>query len=565
MFIGMMFEIGGISLLLPALGIIMNPEFIEDNKDFLGLFYDHIKNFNHNEIVIYVICLIVFYYLIKTVYLIFLSYIQSIFTYEIKKEVSQGLFNGYIQQDYSFHLNTNSANIIRNITSEVNLFVDGIMKQILSLGIEGLIFIGVIIFLLIFQPLMTLTIFFALGLSSLIFYLYNKNKIVEWGNLRQIHEAKRLQNLQQGISGIKEVKIYNKELIFSKNFFLHNSINANADRNQFFLALLPRIWLEALAIILILAIIAFLIFSGRPPQEIIPILGVFAAAAFRVLPSVTRIMHSIQTLRFSLPVIQLLENQFDGFKKNDLDIYLQNRNFKEIPRSDFKNKIKINNLSFRYQNSQLDTLKDINFEIFKNEKVGIVGESGSGKTTFINLFMGLLLPSDGTINLDDKNIQEDIKGWQKNLGYVPQSVFISDENFYHNVAFGVAKDQIDKEKVKNCIELAQLGNLIKSFPDGYETKLGERGARLSGGQIQRIGIARAMYNDPEILVLDEASSSLDSKTEEEIIKSIYSIGKDMTVLMIAHRISTLSGCNKIYEFSKGKIIKTLSYNELINR
>ena len=287
------------------------------------------------------------------------------------------------------------------------------MKQILSLGIEGLIFIGVIIFLMVFQPLMTLSIFLVLGLSSLIFYLYNKNKIVEWGNLRQIHEAKRLQNLQQGISGIKEVKIYNKELIFSKNFFFKNSINANADRNQFFLALLPRIWLEALAIILILAIIAFLIFSGRPPQEIIPILGVFAAAAFRVLPSVTRIMHSIQTLRFSLPVIQLLENQFDGFKKIDLDIYLQNQNFKEIPRSDFKNKIEINNISFKYQNSQSDTLKDINFEIFKNEKVGIVGESGSGKTTFINLFMGLLLPSNGAINLDDKNIRDDIKGWQK--------------------------------------------------------------------------------------------------------------------------------------------------------
>ncbi len=562
MLTGMFLEIGGISLLLPTLAIIMDEQFIFENKDLFGSFFGNIKDLDHSSIIIFIIAILIIYYVFKTIFLTLMSSLLSKFTYEVKKSVSQILYNGYIQKDFAFHLKKNSSEIIRNITSEVNLFIDGILKQVLTLGLEGLIILGITIFLFIFQPLSMMIISISLGLSSYIFYKYNKNKILEWGKLRQKHEAKKVQNLQQGIAGIKEVKLHNKEVRFSKDFFYHNSVNADADKKQYFLSLMPRIWLETLSIITILGVVAFLIMLGNSPSSIVPTLGVFAAAAFRVLPSVTRVMHSVQTLRFSYPVSKLLDEEFTNFNLEKLNLDIHKEKDFEIDKLPFRNEIEIKNISFKYFKDEDFVLRDLSLKIKRGDTIGIIGESGSGKTTFINLFLGLLEIENGYIKVDGIDTKENIKGWQTNIGYVPQSVYISDDDIMKNVAFGIEEKLISTERVWKCLELSQMLDLVESFPNKLNTNLGEGGVRLSGGQVQRIGIARALYNDPDILVFDEASSALDSSTEKEISNSIYSLGGDKTIIMIAHRFTTLSGCNKIFEISKKNFSNTYTYDDL---
>ncbi len=560
MFIGMAFEVGGISLLLPTLTVIMDEDFLEKNLLVNNYLPDFIFQISHLELILTFIFFIIFYYLIKTIFLIFLSHKISSFAYEVKRELTQEFLNGYLLQDYQIHLKRNSSTIIRNMTTEVSLFID-VLKQFLILGTEGLVLIGITFFLFFIQPISMLIIFIVLGLSSYAFYQFNKARLLSWGEIRQTHEAKRLQSLQQGIFGIKEVKVYGKELNFSNIFSNHNFLTTSADRKQYFLSQLPRIWMESLTILTILGVIIFLIIQNNSPSEIIPILGILAAAAFRVLPSLTRIMHSFQTIRYARPVVDLIIEEFKNFEKHNLDLKFNNKKEK-VNKISFTENIRFENCSFRYSKNSDSVLSEINILISKGETIGIIGESGSGKSTFVDLFMGLLMFSEGSMFVDGEDVSNNIQGWQKNIGYVPQSIYINDDTLAKNIAFGINDKNISKDKLNKAIKDAQLDDLVRSLEYGVDTYIGERGVRLSGGQIQRVGIARALYENPDVIVLDEASSALDSQTEKEIIKSINSLSETKTIVMIAHRTSTLSGCDRIFELSKGKIIRECTFEDI---
>jgi ATP-binding cassette, subfamily B, bacterial PglK len=563
MIIGMGFEIMGISLLIPALAIIMDSN-IDKNYPFLVPIINFIGNPSAQNLAIYAMLSIVFFYFIKAGYLVFLSKKQSNFVYDLKRDISQKLFNGYILSNYPFHIKMNSSQLIRNVTTEVHEFIDGGVKQILFLIVESLVITGIVIFLIFIEPLSVIVIFFVLGGSSYLFFYFTKTKSYDWGMSRQFHEGKKIQHLQQALTGIKEVKLFGREPSFINQFFKHNKASAGVESNQFLLTLLPRIFLEALAVIVIIILIISLLLQGNNPESIVPILGVFAAAAFRILPSITRVLHALQSLRYSLPVTELLINEVNLFDVTKLDLEIHKKNISNINNETYKfrNSFELENIFFSYENSKEYILNDFNLNISKGEVIGFIGESGAGKSTLIDIVMGLLEPQKGKLIIDGYEITN-IRAWQNNIGYVPQSIYLTDDTLAKNIAFGINEDQIDYAKLHEAIKHAQLQDVIKNSPDGLDTMLGERGVRLSGGQIQRVGIARALYGNPDIIILDEASSALDGETEKEIIKAINNLAGDKTIIMIAHRHTTLAGCNVIYKLGNGNIISSGTYNEMI--
>ena len=556
MLIGMIFEIAGISLLIPALGTVMDSN-LKENYPFLIPIIEFIGDPPQQQLAIYAMLAIVIFYFIKAIYLTFLSKIQSVFVYDLKKSIAQKLFDGYLNQDYSYHITHNSSHLIRNVTTEVNHFIDGGIKQMLFLIVETLVIIGILSLLIIIEPLSSFFILIVLGGASYLFFYFTKSRIYKWGLARQHHEGKKIQHFQQSLTGIKEVKLFGKEQYFTDSFYIDNSGETNVESKQFFLTLVPRIFLETLAVFIIIILIVSLLIQGNSSETVIPILGVFAAAAFRTLPSVTRVLHAIQSLRYSVPITDLLIKEYKDFSKaDDKKIIRKNEPI------NFKSLFKLNNITYKYDNSSNPAINNLTLEIKKGEAIGFIGESGAGKSTLVDILMGLLEPQDGYLSIDGIKI-EDTSSWKNKIGYVPQSIYLIDDTLEKNIAFGIKDEDIDREKVLKAIKDAQLDSVLKSDKEGLDMILGERGIRLSGGQIQRVGIARALYGDPEVIVLDEASSALDSETEKEIIKSINLLSGKKTIIMIAHRTSTLSGCNKIYKLSNGTIVSEGSYEDIM--
>lgn len=555
MFIGMLFEIVGISLLIPALGAVIDSN-LKDNYPFLIPIINFFGNPPQTTLALYAMLFIIIFYIIKASYLIFLSKIQSIFVYDLQKSISQKLFNGYLDQDYAYHIENNSSHLIRNVTTEVNTFIDAGVKQMLFLIVESFVILGILALLLIIEPLSSIFIFLVLGGSSYLFYFFTKTKSYKWGTSRQVHEGKKIQHLQQSLTGIKEVKLFGRENSFKDYFYNSNFAVANVESKQFFLTLVPRIFLETLAVFIIIILIITLLLQGKPAESLIPILGVFAAAAFRTLPSVTRVLHAIQSLRYSLPITNLLVQEFESFSTKKVKKFQNSTG--EI---EFKDCFELKNINFKYKNSKKAAINNISLKIKKGEAIGFIGQSGAGKSTLVDIIMGLLEPDDGYLSVDGKKI-EDLRLWQNKIGYVPQSIYLTDDTLERNIAFGIKDKDINREYVMKAIRDAQLEPVLNSSENGLDMMLGERGVRLSGGQIQRVGIARALYANPEIIVLDEASSALDSATEKEIIDSINLLAGNKTIIMIAHRTSTLSGCNVVYELEDGVIKNCGSYEEI---
>tara|TARA_A100001015_G_C14993604_1_gene715146 strand:- start:854 stop:2023 length:1170 start_codon:yes stop_codon:yes gene_type:complete len=386
------------------------------------------------------------------------------------------------------------------------------------------------------------------GVSSTIFYLFIRNYIDKWGQARQIHQGRKIQYIQQGIGAIKDIKILNRESNFINRFSYHNQRIGIISMLENFTTKAPRLWLEMIAVMSFAFLVIILVLKDFDSSSLITTLGLFAGAAFRSLPSINRIMGSLQGIKFSAPAIKVINDEI-------LNIDFDN---KEVSNQEIISNIKylkVDNVSFSYNNIPQKTLEDININIPFGASVGIIGPSGSGKSTLIDLIMGLINPDKGKITVDGVDIHKNKISWQKNIGYVAQSIYMTDDSIKNNIAFGLEDEDIDVNLVQNAIKLAQLDDLIKSLPNGIHTSMGERGIRLSGGQLQRIGIARALYYNPSILILDEATSSLDIDTERKIMTDVLSLRKDKIIIIITHRISTIENCELIYKIENGNLIK----------
>ena len=544
MIISMIFELLSITLVLPVIAIISEDDFLI-KYPFIESFIFLIDLNSKYELLMYFMFVFMFVYLLKSIVISLIINYNYKFIFSLQSSFSNRLFKGYLTHPFSFHLKRNSAELIQNSILIVNNVTSSLVS-IIQLATELITAFSIVILVVIISPSTIIITALVFVPSIYLFLKILKNKLTFWGKQFQYHDNNRIQLLQQSLSTVKEIKLISKEDFFSKNYAKHTLSGASFARKQQFFQAMPRLFIEFLMILTLSIIVGFLIFSGEEFNSILILLGVFAAASFRLMPSMNRITSSIQTLRYCSSFIKTLENELVEISKIEINPFSS----KKITIND---KIIIKNLSFSYPDSKNLILDNINLEIYKGNKIGIVGATGEGKSTLVNIILGLLSPTYGNIIVDGINIFSNLKSWQQNIGYVPQTISLIDDSLRRNIAFGLEDDKIDDELIIDCLFKTELKNLYDSLENGLDTKLGERGIRFSGGERQRIGIARALYTNPEVIVFDEATSSLDINTEKEILDSINSLRGNKTIIMITHRLSNLNDCNQVYKLENGSI------------
>lgn len=546
MILGAFLEAFGISLIIPLVGTLLSDDFEIPNQ--ILFFIPILAEISKEEMIIYAVSAFVLFYFLKSIYLIFLVYAQSRYTYSIQQNISTRLYKTYLDQPYSFHLKRNSGEIISNTVTESMQFALGLIGPIIYIITDILIILCISILLLYVEPIGALSVMTLFSLGAYCLYVISKNRSAEWGEKRQENEVIRIKSAQQGLNGIKEVKLHGFEDIFSEFFSKSTKISLNSGMKQTALQGVPKVFFELLTVLSISVLIYILFSSGMTSSELISTLGVFALAAFKLLPSVARLVTNIQALKFATPVINKIKNEL----KLESKILTKDTTAK----LSFKKNISIKNLSFKYEDAENYALNDINIDIKAGQSIGIIGSSGAGKSTLVDTILGLLLPTKGNIKIDDVILDSNnLSSWQKNIGYVSQSIYLLDDTYKKNIGFGLSNQEIDESKLNNAIKLSQLDEFIKTLPDGVNSSVGESGVRISGGQRQRIGIARALYNNPSVLVLDEATSALDNDTEKDVMGAINNIQGDITIIIIAHRLSTVQNCDYIYKLDNGSIIE----------
>ena len=555
MLIGAGFEVVGLSLVIPLLDMITDPT----QSKFVELISSYYPILSNRQIIIFTIVFFSLIYALKGLYLAFLAHIISNFVFGIKVSINERLMQYYINAPYEFHLKNNSSSLVRNITVEARTLVFHTLIPFLVLITESLVIAAFMIFLFYLEPIGTVIIIFLLLLFGLLFQGLIKNVMEEAGSARQLADGLIIQKAQEAIGGIKDIKVLLKEDAFMRYFSKDNLLSANADAQHFTWSQFPRMYLETIGVITLCVLLLFLTIQSANSSQIIPTFGIFALAAFRLLPSVNRIMISVNGLRYSSSAIDIVEQQLNDASLISNHTTNENEVRNSLP---FTESIDIQELTHRYDDAETISLNNISLSIKKGESIGIIGKSGSGKSTFVDVILGLLTPTSGTIAVDGNCIFENLRGWQQIVGYVQQDVFLLDDSILKNIAFGIPEDNIDFKRLNQTIKEAQLDDFVDTLSEGLNTQLGERGLRLSGGQKQRIGIARALYHESSILVFDEATSALDSETETEIITAISNLKGNKTIIIIAHRVSTLKSCDRILELSEGAIVNTFQGIEI---
>lgn len=550
--IGMGLEVMGIGLLIPIFSIMSSSSMLSSPSPILKSVIEFLGSPSPNVFLVYYMIFVAFFYFLKSLFFGNLIWRQNKIATDLHRYVSTKLFYGYLNQPYHFHLRVNSSKLISTIQTEVAQLAN-VFLAFLFIMVEVGVIISIICFLIWQDPLITVIVFFFFLVTSWSYQKLSKRRLLQWGLKRQNLSYKIHQNLQETFVGIKDIIIYGKKKwffnIFNNGISDYTETTAKINTANAF----PRFFLEMLVILMLTFLVSFMVWMKKSNSEILSILMLFSAAAFRTIPSFSKILSSLQTIRYSSPVVDSIHNEFKNINSTNSSIKLGYSDTKPEP-INFKSSIRITDLSFKHVDSDNETLKNINLSVFKGQSIGIIGESGSGKTTLVDILLGLHLPAKGLIEVDDINILEIMESWRSAIGYVPQFIFLTDDTIRRNIAFGLPDQDIDDERIAQIIKEVNLVKLIESLPQGYDTIVGEQGVRLSGGQRQRLGIARALYRNPDILIFDEATSALDVETEEAIMGEIQKYKSVKTLIFITHRLSSLVNCDKVYRIESGKII-----------
>lgn len=541
---GMILEFVGIGLLVPVLEIISNQDF-RTNTIFTDYFPLFIKSKTDQEILFFFLFIVLIIYLFKTIFMGILSYKQNKFIYGINSSLANKLYQLYLRQEYHFHVKRSSATLMKNLKDEINYFTF-YLNAILVILSESLLISTIILCVIWINPISTIAVGLFFTLVSYIYFSISKKFVNRWSKNRKLIEGVFAITSLEGMKGIRDIKMYGIINPFVKKFQKEKS-ELNSITSKFnTLNAFPRYFFELLTVITLVVYLTAVSLYGLNIQSLIPIIGIYIAATFRILPSVNKILVSNQSSKFYKTSVNFIINEFEEASKG-----IENQ--ESGSRIEFNNSIHIKNLRFSYNEVEKVILDNLNLKISKGSTIGIKGSSGSGKSTLIDLFVALQKPSEGEITVDGENIYNHIKSWRNIIGYVSQFVFLADTTIAENIAFGKSKEEIDHKQLKEVIEKAQLSSFIEELPNGIESKVGESGIMLSGGQKQRIGIARALYNNPEILIFDEATSSLDYETEKNVMDSIYKLKGKKTIIIVAHRLSSLNKCDTIYKLGSGKL------------
>jgi ABC-type multidrug transport system fused ATPase/permease subunit len=548
--VGTVLETFSVGLLIPALSVLT-----KDDSGF-NLPYVTLKSsLSKTELIQLASAAIFVVYLTKNIFLGVSTWIQRGFLTKISARLSARMLEIYIRQPYSYHLRQNSSVLIRN-TQDASMVVAGGIEPSLTVLSDGLIAVSLFVVLVVVEPLGTLSAIAIFLSATYLFQRFTNNRLQRWGKQRQQQKGKIIQTIQQSLGAVKDVQVLGREQTFIDIHREQQIVDTNLLRRINMTQALPRLWLEIIAMGSMASLVVIMLWVGNEVNAIVPVVGLFALSAFRVLPSVNKIVNGLQTLRVSRSTIETIHQ--------DLGLAVSEPNFVGDVRFEFSS-LTTTNLNFRYEMTEQDVLKDVSVSVLRGEAVGFVGQSGSGKSTLIDILLGLLDPKSGSVSINRRSISEVKQQWQRIVGYIPQTIFLMDDSLRRNIAIGITDSEIDEAAIQDALKSAQLEDFVASLPEGLDTVVGERGVRLSGGQRQRIGIARALYHRPSVLVLDEATSSLDTETEKGVMQAVQALQGDKTVIIVAHRLSTVEYCDRLYRLDAGRIVDEGTFDEVMNR
>ena len=547
--VGSFLELLAVMVFMPFIDVLQNRETIQ-TKWYLKKMYDLLGLHRAEDFMVILAICIIMVYLVKNVYLIVEKDYIFRFSYNTQMKLSTRLLAAYMKEPYTFHLNHNIAVLQRSLYEDTSRFMQVILYA-LELGAELAVAAAMVIYLLVISKTITIIVLGLLAVFVGGFLLISRKYSRRFGLENQGYEGKIFQWMNQSLGGIKEIKILERETYFTDEFRKYWGKYARGLRIARTISILPKYTVEAVSMTgLLIAVIVKLVFGEADMTYFISQLAAFVVAAMRLMPSVGRINEHASNMLYAFPSVELVYHdlvEIEGLIDNDRRDC--GRDWK------LQKEICVQDVSYHYPDTEEWVLKDVNFTIKKGTTVAFIGSTGSGKTTMVDIILGLLTPVKGAVMADEINIHEQPKTFHAQVGYIPQTIYLSDDTIRNNIAFGVQEGQIDEDAVNAALEKAQLRDFVESLPHGLETIVGDRGVRLSGGQRQRIGIARALYHDPEILVLDEATSALDNETEAAIMEAIEHLQGMKTMIIIAHRLTTIRNVDVIYEVGDGEVVE----------
>ena len=552
-------QVVGIASVLPFLALVTDPTVVETNA-LLARVYDALGFSGMNAFLVFAGVAALVLLVVSNGFTAFVEWLLLRYSWHLNHDLSVKLLREYLAKPYVFFLDRNTAGLATNILSEVKQAVRGFVLAALQLLSRGVVTLFVLGLLVALYPMLALMTFGFLGAAYGITFLLVRRGMAESGRLRSQADRARFQAASEALSGIKDIRILGREEPFLRRFERHSRVYEAQMARQQVIAAVPRYAFETIAFGGMLMIVLILLMRGQGVQEIVPTLGVFAFATMRLLPALQSLFAALSALRFSTPSIDVLHRDLEALGRHPAPS-------KPVAPLPFRESIELRGVTFRYPGTPKPVIHGFDLSIAANTTVALVGATGSGKTTTVDILLGLLEPEEGELLVDGVPItDENRRAWQANLGYVPQQIYLADDTIAANIAFGVRREEIDMAAVERAARLANVHDfIVGELPDGYGTMVGERGVRLSGGQRQRLGIARALYHDPKVLVFDEATSALDNVTEESIFRAVSDLGKSKTIVMIAHRMTTVRGCDVIYVLDRGAVQAQGTYHDLLER
>ncbi len=549
MVIGAFFEAMSVSLMLPLMKGIMQPDIIEKNE-IVKWVCELLDLHSHRTFVVACIFALIVVFVTKDLYMILEYYVQARFICNNRFATQQKILKSFLKRPYEFFLNADNGEVMRMISGDVSRTY-ALISTLLMMGTETIVSLAVTVTIFIIDPVIScfmavIMLVMVLVIIKVVRPIYRKS-----GREYQVYSSATGKWMLQAMNGIKEIKVTNKEDFFEYNYSLNGRKLISVEKKSIVLGNIPRLMIEMTSVSAILALIGIMIYRGRELETLIPTLGAFAMAALKLMPGANRIVGAVNEITYSGPAVESLIKNLDILNSSE-------ENIEEINSGDpleFNEEVILSKIEYKYPNSNKQVLKNADMSVPIGKSVGIVGTSGAGKTTAVDVMLGLLKPESGQVLCDGVDVMTNYSSWLEMIGYIPQSIFMIDDSIRANVAFGIKEKDIDDDQVWYALEEAQLADFVRELPQGINTGIGSNGVRLSGGQRQRVGIARALYKNPKLLVFDEATSALDNETEAAIMESINSLHGKKTMIIIAHRLQTIEGCDIVYRVADGKITR----------
>ena len=558
-------EVLGVASIMPFVAVLSNPEVIETNP-YLAFAY-HSGGFESRQSFLFFLGLAFFLLLVGSLALRMLGiWAQLRFTQNRDCAWGTQLVQGYLRQPYEWFLNKHSSDLATSVLAEVRQVVTGSLFPAMQIVAYSMIALFLLLLLLAADPLLAVAVFVLLGGGYYLISIAFRSRLRRLGTERRQANQRRFNIVQEAFGGIKDVKVAGFENSFARRFRIPAQKFADRQISSGLISQIPPIAMQGLLFGGMLLVLLYLIYAYGSFQQAVPLIALYAFAGYRLMPALQNVYQNVSQLRFSEAALDSLCADFEYLEVNKARGEGE-RDADKSTRLPLRHKLELRNVSYGYPNAERAAIKGLSLAITANQQVGFVGSTGSGKTTTVDLILGLLRPADGSILVDGQELtRELLRPWQRSLGYVPQQIFLSDNTVFANIAFGVPEKEIDMEAVEKAARIANLHDFVtQELPAGYDTYVGERGVRLSGGQRQRIGIARALYHDPDVLIMDEATSALDNLTEQAVMDAVHNLSNRKTIILVAHRLSTVRSCDSIFLLEHGELVASGSYSYLFDQ